>query len=199
MEKMLEERRRTQEEEYFRQREHALLSRMHQRAALEAELEGIRSATGVADADVAKAVRELGYQPETVPLVYLAPLVQVAWADGRLTAREREYIEAAARARGIEAGSAAHEQLVQWLDAAPPDECFRGTLQVLRRLLYALPAVERATREREVLVSCHGVAGASRGLLGLGPRLSAAERSLLETIEAELAPALPVMPSHALA
>ena len=198
MEKMLEERR-PQEEEYFRQRERSLLERMHQRAAIEAELEGIRSAAGVADDDIAQAVRELGYQPEAVPLLYLAPLVQVAWADGRLTARERQYIEAAARARGIEAGSAAHQQLVQWLEAAPSDGCFRRTLQVLRRLLYALPAVERAAGEREVLVSCYGVAGASRGLLGLGPRLSAAERSLLETIEAELAPALPVMPSHALA
>ena len=191
MEKMLEERRRTQEEEYFRQRELSLLERMHQRAALATELEEIRSAAGVADDDVAQALRELGYQPETVPLVYLVPLVQVAWADGRLTAREREYIEAAARARGIEAGSAAHRQLVQWLDAAPPDAYFRGTLQVLRRLLYALLAVERAAGEREVLVSCYGVAGASRGLLGLGPRLSAAELSLLETIEAELAPAFP--------
>ena len=191
MEKMFEERRRTQEEEYFRQRERSLLERMHQRAALEAELEEIRSAAGVAAADVAQALQEFGYQPETVPLVYLAPLVQVASADGRLTAREREHIEAAARARGIEAGSAAHQQLLQWLDAPPPDGCFRGTLQVLRRLLDALPAAERAAGEREVLVSCYGVAGVSRGLLGLGPRLSAAARSLLETIEAELAPAFP--------
>ena len=181
MEKMFKERRRTQEEEYFRQRELSLLERMHQRAAL--------AAAGVVDYDIAQALQDLGYQPETVPLVYLAPLVQVAWADGRLTAREREYIEAAARARGIEAGSAAHQQLVQWLDAALPDDCFRGTLHVLRRLLNALPAVERAAGEREVIVSCYGVAGASRGLLGLGPRLSAAELSLLETIEAELGPA----------
>ena len=163
MEKMFEERRRTQEEEYFHARERSLLDRMHQLAALEAELEGIRSAAGVAADDIAQAVRELGYQPETIPLVYLAPLVQVAWADGRLTAREREDIEAAARARGIEAGSAAHQQLLQWLDAAHPDGRFRGTLQVLRRLLDALPAAERAAAEREVLVSCYGIArGVSR-------------------------------------
>lgn len=67
-------------------------------------------AVGAGPEDVVQALQELGYDPETVPPVYLTPLVQVAWADDRLTAREREYIEAAARARGIEVGSTADQQ-----------------------------------------------------------------------------------------
>ena len=186
MEKLFEERRRTQEEEYFRRTELSLLERMRQRAAREAERQGIRAAAGVGDDGVAHALQALGYGPDTAPLAYLLPLVQVAWVDGRLTARERSYIEAAARARRIEPGSAADRQLLQWLDSPPADEFFRGTLRVLRRLLDA-----RSAARRDLLISCYWIAAASRGLLGLGRRVSAPERSLLETIEAELAPALP--------
>ncbi len=192
MEKALfEERRRTQEEEFFRRQELSLLEKMHRSAALEAERQNIRQAAGVEDDDLARALQELGYTPETVPLVYVVPLVHVAWAEGRLTARERDRIEAAARGRGIEVGSAGHRQLVQWLDSAPPAEFFGRTLQVLRRLLDALPTPEREVARRNLLVCCYEIAGASRGVLGIGPRVSADERTLLETIEAKLAPTLP--------
>jgi hypothetical protein len=186
MEKMLEEKRRMQEEEYFRRRERSLIERMHQRAALESEWQRIQDAVGTGHEEVVQALQELGYDPETVPLVYLRPLVQVAWADDRLTAREREYIEAAARARGIEVGSAADEQLRQWFLSPLGDEVFRRTLQVIRRLLETLPDEERAATRHELLVSCSGVAAASRGILGIGRKVSASEHLLLEAIEAEL-------------
>jgi len=187
MEKAFAERRRAQEDEYFHRQELSLVERMHQRATLETERQGIRLAVGIADDDGAEALRVLGYRAETVPLVYLVPLVQVAWADGGLTAREREHIETAAHGRGIEVGSGADRQLLEWLHTPPPDEFFRGTLQVVRRLLDALPAAERATKQRELLVSCYGIAAASRGLLGLAREVSKAELAVLKTIEAEFA------------
>ena len=58
---------------------------------------------------------------------------------------------------------------------------------MVRRLLDALPAAERATKQRELLDSCYGIAAASRGLLGLARKVSKAELAVLKTIEAEFA------------
>jgi hypothetical protein len=43
----------------------------------------------------------LGYVPETVMLLHLVPLVQMAWADGGVSNPERALIVEAARAPGI--------------------------------------------------------------------------------------------------
>jgi hypothetical protein len=88
-------------------------------------------------------------------------------------------------------GSTVHRQLVQWFDSAPLGEFFWRTLQVLRRLLDALPTAEREAARSNLLVRCYEIAGVSRGVLGIGPRVSADERAVFETIEVELAPTLP--------
>lgn len=176
---------RAKEEEYFREKEKELIEKMRRRAQLEAERQRMRQASGIADEDILKDLQELGYDHETIKLLYLVPLLQVAWSEGQVTARERELILEAARSRGITEGSAAYDRLSEWLSRRPAEEFFEKTLRIIAALLELLPAEERESSRRDLLSYCAQVASASGGILGLGS-INEGERAALERIASEL-------------
>jgi hypothetical protein len=170
------------EEEYFRKREQELIEKLRRRAAAEAELHRLGEQSGVADEEI---LRDLGYTPETVMLLHLVPLVQMAWAEGGVSDRERALIVEAARARGVEPGSPADRQLAEWLTSRPSERLFERTLRAIRAFLEARPAEEREASRRELLSYSTAIASASGGVLGFGA-VSAEERALLARISSEL-------------
>jgi hypothetical protein len=139
------------EEEYFRKREQELIEKLRSRAAAEAELQRLGEQSGVADEEILQDLRDLGYTPETVMLLHLVPLVQMAWAEGGVSDRERALIVEAARARGVEPGSPADQKLAEWLTSRPSERFFERTLRAIRAFLEACPAEEREASRRELL------------------------------------------------
>ena len=181
----LGDRRRSQEEEYFQRREQELIAKLQQRSHEEAGRRNLAERSGVADDEVLKDLEALGYTSDTVMLLHLAPLVQVAWAEGGVSERERGLILEAARARGVELGSPADGQLASWLTSRPSDDFFDKTLRVIRAILQAQPPEEREANERDVLSYSAAIASASGGILGFG-KVSAEEVTILQRIGEEL-------------
>jgi hypothetical protein len=179
-----DERKRGMEEEYFRKKEQDLVARMRRQGELEAERQRMAEVIGVSDQDVLRDLQELGYTPDTVMLLHLAPLVQVAWAGGNVTRRERELIIGMARSRGIEEGSRADQQLTNWLDRQPSDEFFQSALRIIRAMLQAMPPEEREASKHDLVSHCASIAAVSGGVLGFG-KISNAEQKLLERIATE--------------
>lgn len=128
----------------------------------------------------------LGYTPETVMLLHLVPLLQVAWADGGVSNRERALIVEAARTHGIEPESVADTQLATWLVERPSADFFEQTLNVIGKILRARPVDERDTAQHDLLAYCRAIASASGGVLGLG-KVSAEEETALARISQEVA------------
>jgi hypothetical protein len=176
-------RRRALEEEYFHRQEQQLIEKLRRRAEEEADRRRLAEKTGVADAEILQDLRDLGYTPETVMLLHLVPLVQVAWAEGSVSESERRLILQAAHARGIEPESAAGRQLSEWLETRPSDTFFEKTLRAIRAMLQAGPDSEQATRD--LLSYCSAIASASGGILGFG-KVSEDEKALLARITSEL-------------
>src|SRR5262245_63054529 len=106
---------RKHEEEYFQRRDRELIEKIRQRAKVEQELREIGDRAGVTDPEVIHELAELGFTPETVRLLPLMPILEVAWSEGGVTPQERKMIIDIARARGVEEGSAADHQLTEWL------------------------------------------------------------------------------------
>jgi hypothetical protein len=179
------ERRQTQEEEYFRKREQELIQKMRQRAATDAARQQLAEQSGIADTEVLQDLEALGYTPDTVRLLHLVPLVQMAWSEGGVSDRERSLILDAARAGGIDDGSAAAHQLTQWLATRPTDVFFETTLRAIGALLAGQPTAERDAAQRDLLAYCTAIAAASGGILGRG-KVSDTERQLLRHISLEL-------------
>jgi hypothetical protein len=176
---------RSLEEQYFRKRDQEIIDKLRERAAAEAELERLGEQAGVADEEILQGLRDLGYTPETVTLLHLVPLVEIAWADGRVSDRERALIVEAARARGVEAGSPADQQLAEWLTSRPSARLFERSLRAIRASLEARPATERETSRAELLSNCTAIASASGGVLGFGA-VAAEEREVLARLSTEL-------------
>jgi hypothetical protein len=178
-------RRRTHEDEYFRRQEQEVIEKLKQRGRDEAARRQLAERTGLADEELLKDLMALGYTPETVMLLHLVPLVQMAWAEGSVSERERDLIVEAARARGIDAGSAADVQLRSWLTTRPSQELFDQTLRAIRTILEAGSADARDAGERDLLAHLTSIASASGGILGFG-KVSPEEQEVLSRVTAEI-------------
>jgi hypothetical protein len=160
------DRRRAHEDEYFRKRDQELVERARLLAEDEAALQRLAEAADVHDEDILRDLQRLGYTAETVTLLHVVPLIEVAFADGVVSEPERAAIIAAVRARGVEPESQADRQLAQWLTDPPSAVLSDGSLHLLGALLQKRPPDERAAAIRALLDSCTAVASASGGVLG---------------------------------
>lgn len=174
------------EEEYFRKKEQELIEKLRLSAQATSERRAIGDAIGVTDEKVLDNLLELGYTRDTVALLHLVPLVQVAWAEGNVSKAERALIMEAAAARGVTKGSAAHKKLVEWLERRPSDSFFQKTLAIIQAILGALPEDKQEGSKRDLVAYCTRIAEASGGILGLGSKIHDAENALLRKIAASL-------------
>lgn len=180
MEDAFHQRERWLEEKYFHQLEWELIQKIRRRRELQ-------EATGTADEEILNDLEQMGYTRETVKyLLPLIPLVQVAWAEGFVTPRERERILTLARERGVTPDSAVFRQLVSLLEERPTDEFFHRTLRIISHLLHTEPPANREADKRELLDYCRRIAEASGDMLELWHTVSDAERATLREIAAEL-------------
>lgn len=179
------ERGRALEEDYFRRKEQELIAKMREKAAAEAVRSELGAQTGVADAQLLQDLQELGYTAETISLLHVVPLVQMTWADGSVSMRERDLIIEAARARGIESGSAADQMLQGWLAKRPSDELFATTLRAIGAMMASRPEAERAASEKDLVSYLSSIASASGGVLGFG-KVTDEERAVLARVTQEL-------------
>jgi hypothetical protein len=174
------------EETYFRKREQELLEKLHLRKALEVEREQMAESTGINDPAMLEELQKDGYTEETIALLPLVPLVEIAWTEGGVADRERRMIFHLAQSRGIQPGSKAHKQLSAWLETKPSGRFFEDTLHAIRVMYEALsPEKRRASRE-SLMVYCNQIAElASGGILGRG-KISDEEQAVISHIAGEV-------------
>lgn len=181
----ISERGRAHEEDYFRKKDRELIDKMRQAAAAEQTRSALGAATGLRDPALLQDLQDLGFTPETVVLLPLVPIIEMAWAEGGVTDAERKLIVELARTRGVAAGTEADRQMTAWLDRRPPADVFTRATRLIRAML-ANPADARADLNADELIKyCENIAAASGGVFGIG-RVSAEERSMLAKIAQEL-------------
>ena len=177
----LTDRGRALEEEYFRNKDRELVEKMRRAAAAEQARTELSRSTGVTDPEVLKELQDLGFTPDTVVLLPLVPLVQVAWAEGGVSKAEHDLIVKLARARGVTAGSAADGRLQDWLTERPSSAVFAHAGRLIRAMLESHSAQVADVSPDDLLRYCEQIAAASGGMFGIG-RVSAEERALLAGI-----------------
>lgn len=174
------------EDEYFHRKEKELIEKLQRQREAAAQMKEMAEAANIPNEDILQTLMELGYTRETVSLLHLVPLISVAWADGKVTGPERDLILEAARAHGVTDGSAASEQLNDWLANRPSAEFVDQTMHVLADLAQTPEADTSKMSHDRLLELCTRVAAASGGILGIGNKISVDERALLDQIAARL-------------
>jgi len=179
----LGERGRALEEEYFRKRDRELVEKMRRAAeAVQARTE-LGAATGLDEASVGE-LQALGFTADTLLLLPLAPLIQVAWAEGGITESERSLILKLARTRGVIEGSAADQKLAGWLERKPADSVFEQATRLIRAMLDAAPDAMGVTAD-DLVSYCQSIAEASGGFFGIN-RIGSDEKQILTSLAAAL-------------
>lgn len=179
------ERERGLEAEYIHKKEQELIEKLHKQRNMERDRRDLEDATGIANDEILAALQELGYNAETVRLMPLIPLVQVAWAEGGVTDKEHDLIMEIAEARGITSDSREHEMLSDMLDHQPSKDFFDNALRGLNYILEAIPEDLRADSQNSLVTYCTQIADASGGILGFGT-ISNEEKLLIARIATEL-------------
>jgi len=185
---ILRDRGRSLEDEFFRREDKRLAARLNELKAVETTRAALAKASGITEPAVLDALLALGIRAETVAALSVVPLVEVAWADGSLDARERGAILEGARQAGIAPGSTAHGLLEPWLERRPDPKLLTAWIQLVRDIRDRLGAEEAARLKTSLLDQARGVASASGGILGLGAKVSSAEATMLARLESAFAP-----------
>ena len=176
---------RKREEEYFRRKDRELIEKMRLATEAAKARKALEIETGLHDPDMLHDLDELGFTPETIMLLPLVPMLEVAWAESGVSAAERKAIMELARKRGLEDGSVADRQLKTWLDQRPSAETFRKARRLIGAIVDHVEPGRTAMTADELLKYCEAIAHASGGLFGIGS-VSAEEQAALQRIASEL-------------
>lgn len=174
------------EEAFFAEENSKLLDKLREEAKHRERRDALRTALNLDDDDVIDALIELEVYPETAVAFSLLPLIEVAWADGSVSSRERLAILEAAAERGVPSDSTTCRLLENWLEHQPHSDLMDTWKRGVRVVLSGMDQATAATMRDGILHRTREVAEASGGILGLGSKISAAEARVLEEIEKAL-------------
>ena len=175
---------RAHEDDYFRKKDLELIENLRNAEAAARERSALEQETGLHDPEMLRELAVLGFTPDTISLLPLIPVLQVAWATSGISTAERALIVSLARSRGIAEDSPADRQLGLWLDVKPSDDTFHRATRLIRAMLEA-PEHRVAVSAHDLIDYCDKIAHASGGLFGIGA-VSPEERAALEEISSTL-------------
>ncbi|HWP66583.1 MAG TPA: TerB family tellurite resistance protein [Candidatus Limnocylindria bacterium] len=180
---IFEERRKGLEEEFFAKREQQLVQKLRETLEKEQPRETLRELTGIQDEAVLDTLVKLHVNRDTLAAFALYPLVEVAWADGKVDESERKAFLEAAAAQGIEPDHPGHQTLREFLKERPREDARKAWYAWAEQLKSKLSLTERRKLREALVARARQVAEASGGILGLGRRISANEQKVLDAIE----------------
>jgi hypothetical protein len=173
---------RAQEDEYFRKKDRELVERLRQMDAEAKARRALEQETGLHDPGMLRELDALGFTPDTIALLPLVPLLQVAWAKAGISNAERTMILNLARSRGIDNGSVADHVLKLWLDVKPSEDTFHKATRLISAIIES-PDHRVHVDAEELLEYCEKIAHASGGIFGIGA-VSEEERAAIQEIAA---------------
>lgn len=178
----LGDRKKSLEESFFAKQNAALLDRMRAQREKQSRVEELTRASEIRDPVVIEKLVELGLDAASWAALSLVPLVEVAWADGAIDARERDAVLAAAADQGVAPGSPSRTLLESWLVARPQAALFAAWGEYATGLAARLGGAERAALGREIVERARKVAQSAGGMLGIAS-ISDAEKRVIAALE----------------
>jgi hypothetical protein len=172
--KPLDDRRKAQEEDYFR--------KLNAEAAAKLKAKSDLAQAGIQDSSLIEHLTKAGFDSDSARALYLLPLVDVAWADGRVQKEEQSEILGLMEKAGISKDSKAYAQMIRWMEKGPSDQSFLQARSLLEPIVAELKKSGKDVSSW-VLEAAEKVAGVTNSLFGLGSRMiSKEEKAYLDSL-----------------
>jgi hypothetical protein len=179
----LEERGRALENQFYEKENQQKLAAMKEKLDAQGTKDELRKASGMTDDAVLEKLVHLGLRANTIAALSLVPLIQVAWADGKIQDNERTAILQGAHGKGLEKGTPGYELLQTWLQHKPSAELIDAWEAYIKALASQLNDEQNRLLKNQIVGFAKMVAAAAGGFLGVG-RVSKDEEKVLARIEA---------------
>ena len=143
---------------------------------------------GIEDPALVEQLVALGLTTETVAALSLTPLVEVAWADGKVDPHERKAVLEAAAQYGLTRQDISYLLLEGRLSERPAptlQETWRAYMVMLNQIL---DSETMQNLRGDVMARARQVAETSGGLLGMGNKISKSELAKLDELERAFTP-----------
>lgn len=171
------------EDRFFSEANRAALERLRTVRQRAEAREQLAEVAGLKDWKSLDRLADLGVRAETWIALTLVPLIEVAWADGRIDPEERAAILAAATRDGIAPGAPAHELLESWLAARPGAELLASWEDLAQALCARFEPPERGALRDAVMGRALRVAEAAGGFLDFGDPVCVEERAVMARLD----------------
>jgi len=171
------------EDAFFAAEEKKMREKLQEMKKMEETKSALSQASGIRNDVVLTKLIHLNIHPEIVSSLSLIPLVEVAWADGKVEANEKAAILKAAETNGIKAGNPDHEMLEAWLSKKPSSKLMTVWVDYVKGLCENLSAEEKSQFKETLVGNARAVAEAHGGFLGLGNKISDSEAKVLLKLE----------------
>ena len=181
----LQARERALENEYFRRRDLELIAELRRQGRLERDRRVLKEELAIADPELLAHLQDIGFSPDNLVLLHLVPMVEVAWAEGEVTARERELILVLAERRGVAMETPVYQQLVGWLEHEPTPDFYETALDAIRATLDREDETARQADLKDLVEWSIRIAEATGGILGMA-KVCREERECLQRITKRL-------------
>jgi len=179
----LQERGRSLEEAFFKQRDAELIEQRKKIEKMKQNKDALAEISGIRNPEVLDKLIALEISPTLLASLTILPLVEVAWADGQLEQNERKAILEATVKGGFAKGSIDYALLNAWLKEKPAPKFLEAWIHYVRGLQEVLSPKEVEDFKHELLNRARKVAEASGGLLGLTSKVSPEELAVLKKME----------------
>jgi tellurite resistance protein len=173
------------EESFFARENEKLLQKLRAESEAQHRRESLQEMLQIDNELVLDRLVELDLCAETIAAFTVIPLVEVAWADGTMSPKERQAILDAAAERGISAGSTNYQLLQNWLDVKPETRLFEVWQHYAQELLKGLDPDTAAELRQGTIARTTEVAKAAGGFLGIN-KISDEEQAVLDLVAATL-------------
>jgi tellurite resistance protein len=179
----LDDRRKALEEQFFQQHEKELVQKLKDAAAKETSRDELQKLTGITDTAVLDALANLKIGGAATLVMSLYPVIEVAWADGSIDAKEKAAIMEASKSIGLEKDTPAYAFLDKWIAEKPELVWHKLWADYVQALVKNMKPDDKALLKATVLGRALTVAEASGGFLGVAFRVSAAEKQAMAKLE----------------
>jgi hypothetical protein len=171
------------EEMFFRTADHVLIEKKRQLEKTERSLATAAKVSGISSEAVLRKLIEMNVQLDVLATLSIIPLIEVAWADGKVDEEERDAVLRGAESYGILKSQIGYGLLEQWLGHRPPAGLLESWIYYIRGLCPLLSGAERETLKADLIQRARAVAEATGGPIGKKSKISLREHDVLAKLE----------------
>jgi len=168
---------------FFRTADHVLVEKKRQLEKTGRSLATAAKVSGISSEAVLRKLIEMNVQLDVLATLSIIPLIEVAWADGKVDERERDAVLKGAESFGLFKDQIGFSLLEQWLGHRPPVGLLESWIYYIRGLCPLLSGAEREMLKADLTQRARAVAEATGGLIGKGSKISLREHDVLAKLE----------------